>query len=179
MRRTLIGLSMSMVMFALVARAQAIKPYPELKKLEPLIGEWTAEGEDKATPLGPAGKTSSKFSIKWILNGFYAEWQYSFTTAAGQKGEGREIDCYDPVAKTFPGRWFETDGAYTSGNYTPNGNVIGFLGTVTTATRKYELRQTYTFAPDGMSYTYKGEISLDGKTWLLANEGKGTKAKAK
>jgi hypothetical protein len=160
-------------------RAQGAKPYPELKKLEPLIGEWVSEGESKATPLGPAGKTSSRFSIKWILNGFYIEWQYSYTTAQNQKGEGREIDCYDPISKTYPGRWFESDGSYTSGAYSANGNVIGFLGTVTTATRKYELRQIYTFAPDAMSYTYKGEISLDGKTWLLENEGKGIKLKSK
>jgi hypothetical protein len=179
MKRALIGIGISIVMFTLVLRAQTPKPYPELKKLEPLIGEWITEGDDKATPLGPAGKATSKASIKWILNGFHIEWQYSYTTVAGLKGEGREIDCYDPITKTYPGRWFEADGSYTSGTYAPNGNVIIFQGTVTTATRKYELRQTYTFAPDSMSYVYKGEISLDGKTWILANEGKGTKVKTK
>ncbi len=179
MKRTLIGTGLSVIVFTLVLRAQTPKPYPELKKLEPLIGEWVSEGEDKATPLGPAGKTSGKASVKWILDGFNMEWQYSYTTGGNQNVAGHETDCYDPLNKTYPGRWFENDGSYTSGAYTPNGNVIMFLGTVITATRKYELRQTYTFAPDSMSYTYKAEISLDGKTWLLGNEGKGTKVKPK
>jgi hypothetical protein len=179
MKRTLIAAGLSIVMFTLVLHAQTTKPYPELKKLEPLIGEWASEGEEKATPLGPAGKSSSRSSVKWTLNGFNIEWQYSYTTGGNQKVEGREIDCYDPITKTYPARWFETDGSYTSGTYSPKGNVIGFQGTVTTPTRKFELRQTYTFAPDSMSYAYKAEISLDGKTWLLLNEGKGTRIKSK
>jgi hypothetical protein len=179
MKRKLTIIGIGLVMFTLVLEAQTSKPYPELKKLEPFIGEWTSVGEDKATPLGPAGKSSSKASTRWILNGFSIEWEYSYTTGGGQKVEGREIDCYDPQSKTFPARWIETDGSYTTGTYTPKGNVIIFLGTVVTATRKYELRQTYTYTPDLMSYTYKAEISLDGKMWILGNEGKGTKAKAK
>jgi hypothetical protein len=38
--------------------------------------------------------------------------------------------------------------------------------------------QTLTYAPDFNSYTYKAEIAMDGKTWVLANEGKGTRVKA-
>jgi hypothetical protein len=179
MQRTLTAIGIVLVMFTLVLQAQTAKPYPELKKLQPLIGEWTTVGEGKATPLGPAGKTSTKANVHWILNGFFIEWEYSYTTGGGQTVEGREIDCYDPQSKTFPARWFETDGSYTTGTYTPNGNVITFSGTVVSPTRKFQLRQTYTFAPDGMSFTYKGEISLDGKTWIPENEGKGTKVKAK
>ncbi len=179
MSRTPISIGMAIVMFTLVLRAQTPKPYPELKKLEPFIGDWVNEGEDKATPLGPAGKTVARFTIKWILSGFYMQWQGSYTSGSNQKVEEVEIDCYDPVKKNYPGQWFDSDGSYTTGVYTPSGNIVIFLGTVTTATRKYELRQTYTFAPDSMSFTYKGEISLDGKTWLLANEGKGTRAKQK
>jgi hypothetical protein len=179
MKHTLIGVGLSVVMFTVVLRAQAIKPYPEMKKFEPLIGEWVSEGEDKATPLGPAGKTSGRSSIQWIFNGFYVEWQYFYIVGGGPKIEGREIDCYDPISKTYPGRWFESDGSYTSGTYSFKGNVISFQGTVTTATRKFELRQTYTFTPDFRGYAYKGEISLDGKTWLVLSEGKGTKIKSK
>lgn len=179
MKRTLIGVCLSVVMFTVVLRAQATKTYPEMKKFEPLIGEWASEGKDKATPLGPAGKSSGKSGIQWLFNGLYVEWQYSYITSGGQKIEGREIDCYDPISKTYPGRWFESDGSYTSGTYSFKGNVINFQGTVTTATRKYELRQTYIFTSDFKGYTCKMEISLDGKTWLVQYEGKGTKIKSK
>jgi hypothetical protein len=179
MKRTLIGIGLSFVLFTVVLRAQTTKPYPEMKKFEPLIGEWASEGEEKATPLGPAGKNSGRSRIQWMFDGFYVEWQYSYIMGGGQKIEGREIDCYDPISKTYPGRWFESDGSYTSGIYSFKGNVISFQGTVTTATRKYELRQTYTFTSDFKGYALKGEISLDGKTWLVQYEAKGTKIKSK
>jgi hypothetical protein len=159
-------------------RAQTPKPYAELKKLEPFIGDWVAQGESKATPLGPAGKTTSKSNGKWILDGFALQWEYSYTTPDGKAITGREIDCYDPMTKTFQARWFDTGGAYTDGVYIPNGNVIVFQGTTTEATRKYGFKQTYTFTPDLSSYTYKEEISMDGKTWILSNEAKGTRPKA-
>jgi hypothetical protein len=174
--------ALAVVVLALVAgvalRAQAPKPSPELKKLQPFVGDWVGEGEDKATPLGPAGRTTSKASAKWILNDSHLQWEYSYTTAKGQTFVGREIDCYDPISMSFPARWFEEGGAYTDGVYIPSGNVIVFQGTTTEATRKYGIKQTYTYAPDFNSYTYKMEISMDGSTWVLANEGKGTRVKA-
>jgi hypothetical protein len=178
MKRALVGVAAVVLVAVVGLRAQTPKPYPELRKLEPFIGDWVNEGEDKATPLGPAGKTSGKANGKWILNGFYLQWEYSYTNVAGQTFTGREIDCYDPVTKTFPARLFDTRGEDTDGVYIPNGNVIVFQGTTTQATRKYGLRQTYTYAPDFNSYTYKAEIAMDGKTWVLANEGKGTRVKA-
>jgi hypothetical protein len=180
MKRALVAVAVLLLVAGATLRAQASKPYPELNKLEPFIGDWTSAGEDKATPLGPAGKTTGKSLCKWILHGFVLECEYSYTDGSGHKITGREFDGYDPLAKTFQARWFENDGSYTTGAYTPNGNVIVFLGTVTNATKKWELRQTYTYAPDFKSYTYKAEISIDGgKTWTLANEGKGAKVAAK
>ncbi len=76
MKRTLTAIGIGLAMLTLALQAQTTKPYPELKKLEPLIGEWTSAGEDKATPLGPAGKSSGKSNIRWILNGFFIEWAY-------------------------------------------------------------------------------------------------------
>lgn len=176
MKRTFVAVGVIVVLFAGILHAQAPKLYPELKKLEPLVGEWIDEGEAKATPLGPAGKFTQRFSNKWIHGGFFLEWHFSSKGPWGEN-EGTEVDGYDPVNKTFPGRWWTTDGNMTSGTYTPNGRVITFLGTVTTAKEKHELRQTYNFAADLMSYTFKSEISLDGKTWILETESKGTKVK--
>ena len=176
MKRALVGVVVLLIA-AVGLRAQTPKPYPERMKLEPFIGDWVSQGEAKATPLGPAGKITGKASGKWILDGFALQWEYSTTTAEGKVVTGREIDCYDPVTRTFPARWFDTGGAYTDGVYIPNGNVIVFQGTTTEATRKYGFKQTYTYAPDFNSYTYKDEISMDGKTWIPASEAKGTRVK--
>ncbi len=47
------------------------KPGPELKRLGYFEGKWTAEGEQKANPFGPAGKFTSKDTCEWILDGFF------------------------------------------------------------------------------------------------------------
>jgi hypothetical protein len=176
MRRTLLTIGVLVALFVGSLHAQTQRPYPELKKLEPLVGAWVDEGEAKATPLGPAGKFIQKFSIQWIHGGFFLEWHFSSKGPWGENA-GTEVDGYDPINKIYPGRWWTNDGTMTSGAYTPNGRVITFLGTVTTAKEKHELRQTYSFAPDLMSYTFKSEISLDGKTWISETESKGTKVK--
>ena len=49
-----------------------------------------------------------------------------------------------------------------------------FSGKTVAMDKQYELRQTHTFSADGMSYTYRDEISMVGKTWILENESKAT-----
>jgi len=177
MKRALVGAAVAVLVAAVGLRAQPPKLHPELKKLEPFIGDWVSQGETNATPLGPDGKTTGKSSAYWILDGFALQWEYSYMTADGKAFTWREIDCCDPVTRTFPDRWFDTGGAYTDGVYIPNGNVIVFQGPTTGATRKHGFKQTYTCWPDFNSSTYKEEISMDGKTWILANEVKGTRVK--
>ena len=79
-----------------------------------------------------------------------------------------------PADKVFRAQWWSNDGSITTGTYTPRGNAIEFSGKTVTMDKQYELRQTYTFSADGMSCTYRDEISMDGKTWILANESKAT-----
>jgi hypothetical protein len=176
MKRTLIAVGVMVVLLVGVLHAQAPKPYPELKKLEPFVGQWSSEGESKATPIGKAGKFSSTATINWILGGFFLHWQFSGKTPDGEF-KGIEVDSYDPKNKIFRAQWWNEDGSITTGTYTPRGNVIEFFGKVVTTDKQYDMRQAYTFSADGMSYTYRDEVSMDGKTWILGTEGKGTKVK--
>ncbi len=76
MKRAVVGVVVLLLVAGVAVRAQAPKPYPELQKLQPFVGDWVSEGEDKSTPLGPAGKTTGKSSAKWILDGFYLQWEF-------------------------------------------------------------------------------------------------------
>ena len=176
MKRTAIAVAVIVLLFAVILQAQAPKPYPELKQLEPFAGQWSAEGENKATPIGKAGRFSSTGTTNWILGGFFLHWQGTLKTPEGEF-KGIEIDSYDPKDKVFRAQWWNDDGSITTGIYTPRGNVIEFSGKTVAPDKQYELRQTYTFSTDGMSYTYKDEVSMDGKTWIPWNESKGTKVK--
>jgi hypothetical protein len=176
MKRTFVAVGVIVALFAGILHAQAPKPYPELKQLEPFVGQWSSEGEAKATPVGKAGKFSSTAAVNWILGGFFLQWQFSGKTPDGEF-KGIEVDSYDPKNKIFRAQWWNDDGSLTTGTYTPRGNVIEFSGKTVTPDKQYDVRQRYTFSADGMSYTYKDEVSMDGKTWIPWYESKGTKVK--
>jgi len=88
-----------------------------------------------------------------------------------------EVDSYDPKKKVFRAQWWANDGSITTGAYAPHGKVIGFSGKTVTPDKQYDFRQTFTFSADGKTYTLRDEISMDGKTWILSGESKGTKVK--
>lgn len=157
------------------APTSAPKPDPELKKLKPLVGHWTYEEEWKAGLLGPGGKMTGVYDAHMILGGFFLRAEQ---TEKGAMGEIRnlEIDAYDPVKRNFTCDLFMSDGTKSSCTITVSGNTITWAGPLTLAGKQYQFREPMVFAPDFMSATAKAEISVDGKTWIPAWDGKWTKA---
>jgi pimeloyl-ACP methyl ester carboxylesterase len=161
---------------ALPAQTEAPKPDPALQKLSVLVGHWTYEEDWKAGPLGPGGKMTGVYDARMILGGFFLQAEQ---TEKGAMGEIRnlEIDAYDPVHKNFTSDMYLSDGTKSSFTLTISGNTITWAGTLTFGGKQYQFKEPMVFAPDSMSATAKAEISVDGKTWLPAWDGKWTKAK--
>lgn len=180
MRRMKIPLFLVIVFLSTGLQAQAPAsvptPDPALKQLSPLVGHWTYEEEWKAGPLGPGGKMTGVYDAHMILGGFFLQAEQ---TEKGALGEIRnlEIDAYDPVNKNFRSDTFLSDGTKSSFTITVNGITITWAGTLTFAGKPYQFKEPMVFAPDFMSATAKAEVSVDGKTWTPAWEGKWTKAK--
>lgn len=153
------------------------KPSPEHQKLQLWFGEWTYEGENQATFLGPGGKFTGRMTGRPIMDGFGAEYVF---VENGPSGETRrvEIDTYDPVAKNYPGISISSDGSFSQASFTMNGNVATWEGTSVVNGRRFKDRGTDAVAPDGMSFTTHGEISEDGKTWVPSFAFKANKIKA-
>ena len=174
----LLSLVFACVAAAMLAQAPAPapKPDPALEKLLPLVGHWTYEEEWKAGPLGPGGKMTGIYDAHMILGGFFLQAEQ---TEKGAMGEIRnlEIDAYDPVNRNFTSDTFLSDGTKSSFTITVSGNTITWAGTLTFAGKQYQFKEPMVFAPDFMSATAKAEVSVDGKTWTPAWEGKWTKAK--
>jgi hypothetical protein len=156
--------------------SQPPKPDPALKKLSVLVGHWTYEEEWKAGPLGPGGKMTGVYDAHMILGGFFLQAEQ---TEKGAMGEIRtlEIDGYDSVNRNFTSDTFMSDGTKSSFTITVSGNTITWAGTLTFDGKQYQFRGPMVFASDFMSATAKAEVSVDGKTWTPAWEGKWTKAK--
>jgi len=147
------------------AQIPAPKPAPELKKVGVFwAGHWTYEGEYKAGPLGPGGKITGELTGEMILGGFFIEFRWTEKGAAGET-HGLEIDKYDPVKQNYLTSEYHDDGSTASGAYTFNGNTCAYKGKFVVGGKQYMAKNTIVFAADLMSYTSKGEISADGKTW--------------
>lgn len=180
MRRFIVLFLLVIVGFVSVVHTQtpatAPKPDPALKKLSVLVGHWTYEEEWKAGPLGPGGKMTGVYDAHMILGGFFLQAEQ---TEKGAMGEIRnlEIDAYDPVKRNFTCELFMSDGTKSSCMITVSGNTITWAGPLTFAGQQYQFREPLVFAPDFMTATAKAEISVDGKTWIPAWDGKWTKAK--
>jgi len=161
---------------AMQAQTPAPKPDPALNKLHVLVGHWTYEEEWKAGPLGPGGSMTGVYDAHMILGGFFLQAEQ---TEKGAMGEIRnlEVDAYDPVNKNFTSDMYLSDGTKSSFAITVSGNTITWAGTLTFAGIQYQFKGPMVFAPDFMSATAKAEISVDGKTWTPAWEGRWTKAK--
>ncbi len=178
MRRIMIviGISMLLAAVALQAQTQTPKPAPEYKAYDVWIGDWQYEGTSMASPLGPAGKYSGKQTVRWVLNGFFVEFR---SEEKGPQGnvEVIELDWYDAATKSYPWQAFSNNGDMVSAIGTVSGNVWKNSGTFTHSGIRYQFRNVITFSADGMSTTWKNEISTDGKTWQVLAEGKATKIK--
>jgi hypothetical protein len=161
---------------AMQAQAPAPKPDPALKKLSVLVGHWTYEEDWKAGPLGPGGRMTGVYDAHMILGGFFLQAEQTETGAMGEI-RNLEIDAYDPVDKSFTSDMYLSDGTKSSFTITVSGNTITWAGTLTFAGKQYQFKEPTVFAPDFMSATAKAEISVDGKTWTPAWEGKWRKAK--
>jgi hypothetical protein len=153
------------------------KPSPEHQTLQLWFGEWTYEGENQATFLGPGGKITGRMTGRSILNGFGAEYVFDERGPSGEI-QTLEIDTYDPVTKNYPGIAISSDGSIWQGSFTMDGNVATWEGTAVVNGRRFKDRGTDAVAPDGMSITKRGEISADGRMWVPSFTLQATKVKA-
>jgi hypothetical protein len=146
--------------------------------LEKWLGDWTYVRETKATPLRILeGKFVGKYTGKAILNGFFVEFQHEYKGPSGEV-QWIEIDGYDAAAGNYVYSWYGSYGHMGRGTFviTENGNT--WEGTRVAGSKQYMERGSTIFAPDGMSYIKKAEISSDGKTWEPYYELKATKVKS-
>ncbi|MGA7909103.1 MAG: DUF1579 family protein [Candidatus Sulfotelmatobacter sp.] len=151
---------------AMQAQTPASKPAPELTKVDVFwTGRWTYEGEYKAGPLGPGGKITGELKGETILGGFFFQFRWTEKGATGET-HGLEIDKYDPLRQNYATSEYHDDGSTAAGAYTFNGNTCIYTGEFVVEGKQYRAKNTMVFAADLMSYTSRGEISADGKTWV-------------
>jgi hypothetical protein len=176
MKRISFLLSLLVVCLVITLQAQAPKPDPELKKLAPLAGHWTYEGEYRPGPLGPGGKVTGEYAGEMILGGFFFRGRWTEKGPAGQI-QGLEVKWYDPENKHFASNAYQSDGSTFAGTFTVSGDTETWTGKIPVGAKQYPVRATSRLAADSMSLVQRGEISEDGNTWRVLWEEKFTKVK--
>jgi hypothetical protein len=175
MQRINVLLFLLVVCFATAMQAQAPDLGPLLKKLSPLVGHWTYDGEYKAGPLGHGGKVAGEYDGETNRGGFLYQGRW---TEKGATGARRDLYIYgyDAVNENFSIELRMRDGSRVSGALTASGKTFTWTGKGVVAGKEYQFKGTFVLAADLMRMTDKAEISIDGKRWTPFFEGKYTKA---
>jgi len=151
------------------------KPGPEHKRLGYFEGKWTAEGEQKANPFGPAGKFTSNDTCEWIMDGFFLKCSSEGKDPLGaMKGLG--LLGYDAENKVYTYYGVDSRGMGVPGEGTLNGKTWTYTSTMKmkdkTIKSRYILQEV-----SPTEYTFKWELADEKGNWTTLAEGKETKAK--
>jgi hypothetical protein len=88
-------------------------PSRELRRLEPLVGQWIVEGYAEASLAGPAGPVKSRESFEWLNGEYFLVHRYE--THFGNQPVQRGIMYwgYDESKQGFLLHFFSNNGPFT------------------------------------------------------------------
>jgi hypothetical protein len=149
------------------------KPGPEVQRLAYFIGTWKTVGTSQPGPMGPGGKSTATEKCEWLPGGFFAVFHSDGTGPSGpEKSIG--IMGYDAAAKTYTYHAFDNTGNAIEAKGQVSGDTWNWtseskMGPVTASVRVTIKEVSKT------QYTFKLEMSQDGKTWATSGESTSTK----
>jgi Protein of unknown function (DUF1579) len=89
-------------------------PDPELRRLEPLVGSWTAEDQTSSTELaGPGVPVRSKESFRWLDGGYFLVSTYHTLFGDEPEQTGVNYWYYDSADRKFRIIFFSNNGPFT------------------------------------------------------------------
>jgi hypothetical protein len=149
-------------------------PAPELKKLDFLAGDWSAEGTQTSAPGAPSGKWSTTSRAEWMDGNFFLVEHSDMDLAAMGKGKELAFYGYDSDRGVYTYKSFSSWGEAENAEGKLDGDTWTWSSTEHMGGKTMQGRFTMkVLSPT--SYTMKFEMSPDGKQWFTAMEGKATK----
>ncbi len=175
MKRNIIVLSLTFVLFALAAQAQTNPPAPgpENKKLEVFVGTWTGDGKAETTPFAKGGPTTGTMTCAMYTGGYHLICDSDDTGPMG-KIKSHSIYGYSSEKKQYFNFGIDSSGFGGPGTAKVQGSDWTFEGSDTMGGKTYWFR-TLVKLVSPKELTYKSEFSEDAKTWKPMAEGKMTR----
>ncbi len=107
--------------------------HPELDRLDVFIGKWINDGYTVATAEAPSVRIATSDVYEWLPGKFFV-----LHTAYGRIGAmdvgGTEILGYDPAARRFTARFFDSRGNVSESSLTADGDSWTWRGETTGCT---------------------------------------------
>jgi hypothetical protein len=152
------------------------KPGAEQKALARFAGTWKMEGTMEKSPMGPAGKFSGTETCRMFEGGWHLTCESSGTGPMGEM-KGQALMSYDRSKKQY--RYFAInnmpDAEMATGTMSATGST--WTSTMEMDGKTIHSRFLITDMTD-KSYSFKWEMSTDGKSWNTVMQGKSTKVGA-
>lgn len=153
------------------------QPGPAQQKLAFFAGRWKSEGEIKAGPMGPGGKTSGTNVCEWFQGGFHLMCRSEGTSPMGaMKSIG--ILGYDTDRQRYT--YYGIDNTGMGAGDMAYGQVSGdtWSWEMETMMGGQSVKQRYVakqLSPD--SYSWEFSVSMAGGPWTVAGTGTETRVK--
>ena len=176
MKRTtaiVLGLTMILTAAAAIAQMTPSGPAPELKKLDFMSGDWTAEGTTNSPGSAP-GKFTQTSHAEWLEGNYFLVAHNEGDYGAMGKAKELAVMGYDPHRKVYTYHAFSSVGEAGDSTGTVDGDT--WIWTSNEQMGGTTMKGRYTMKVlSPTSYTMKYELSQDGTSWITAMEGKATK----
>ena len=138
-------------------------PHAELRRLEPLVGNWVLNSRTEPSILGPSVGIQSHETFYWLEGGYFLVQTYD--TAFGEEPPQRGINYwyYDPEDDSFNVIFFSNNGNFTEEGNRYRGGIEGDR-LVMVGPARFELTLD---ASGAVAMTSDGGIAID---WWLRDE---------
>jgi hypothetical protein len=150
------------------------KPTEAHRKLEMLVGRWVGEERMHPSPWDPKGGTAiARVNNRLALDGFIVVQDYEQERNGKITFRGHGVFSWDATQQCYTIHWFDTMGM------PPNlfcGNFENNVFTLTNETPQGHSRLVFAFSGKDR-YSYRMEMSQDGKQWQTFIEGNFTREK--
>ena len=132
------------------------KPYPELRKLDRLVGKWKTEGKTRATPSKPSVRICGTDIYEWLPGGFFLIHRVN-VCMGDEEVKSVEVIGYDDSVQTYPMHSFDNKGNYDLSQASVHNSTLIITGK--------SIRFTGVFSDNGDTITGTWEILTDSSNW--------------
>ena len=166
-----------LVLFAGSAVAQmGGPPSPEVKKLDYFVGTWTTEGTIPQGPWGTGGRFTGTATNEWLPGNFFVQSQSDskMPPEIGGASKAMMVMGYDNQQNVYTSDRFSSLGQHETSKGTMSADTWTWTSSSNYGGMEIQGKMTIK-ALSPTSYTFKYEISMDGKNWMPFMEGNATK----